>query len=255
MGFSYRKSFKAGPIRVTASKSGVSYSAGVKGARVTRRANGKVQTTLSAPGTGVRYTTSSGNARRGGQQRAAKERAVQGLALASIVPRQPPAGMPPLVFKGYLATVSLHSDRVDITRSFMGKITGNRSQSIPWQHIIAVDFRDPNTATNGYVHFVCPGDPRGLTGLGSGNRMAATARQPHALMFAFHQRSRYRQLRDLLVANAVPPNPPMVNRAVTGAQMTGPSLADELVKLQGLYQQGVLSQDEFASAKARLLGQ
>ncbi|MGV9990639.1 DUF4236 domain-containing protein [Streptomyces sp. NPDC003374] len=57
MGFSYRKSFKAGPFRVTASKSGISYSAGVKGVRVTKRANGRVQTTLSAPGTGLRYTT------------------------------------------------------------------------------------------------------------------------------------------------------------------------------------------------------
>lgn len=58
MGFLYRKSAKLGPFRVTASKSGISYSAGVKGARVTKRANGKVQTTLSAPGTGLRYTTS-----------------------------------------------------------------------------------------------------------------------------------------------------------------------------------------------------
>jgi hypothetical protein len=59
MGFSYRKSFKAGPFRVTASKSGISYSAGVKGVRVTKRANGRVQTTISAPGTGLRYTASS----------------------------------------------------------------------------------------------------------------------------------------------------------------------------------------------------
>lgn len=60
MGFSYRKSFKAGPFRVTASKSGISYSAGVPGARITKKANGKVQTTLSAPGTGLRYTATSG---------------------------------------------------------------------------------------------------------------------------------------------------------------------------------------------------
>ena len=60
MGFSYRKSVKLGPFRMTASKSGVSYSVGVKGARVTKRANGKVQTTLSVPGTGLRYTATSG---------------------------------------------------------------------------------------------------------------------------------------------------------------------------------------------------
>ncbi|WP_329327913.1 DUF4236 domain-containing protein [Streptomyces mirabilis] len=61
MGFSYRKTFKAGPIRISASKSGISYSAGVKGARVTKRADGRVQTTLSVPGSGLRYTETSSN--------------------------------------------------------------------------------------------------------------------------------------------------------------------------------------------------
>jgi Protein of unknown function (DUF4236) len=36
MGFGYRRSVKMGPFRVTASKSGVSYSVGVKGAWVTK---------------------------------------------------------------------------------------------------------------------------------------------------------------------------------------------------------------------------
>ncbi|MEZ0091132.1 DUF4236 domain-containing protein [Streptacidiphilus sp. EB129] len=71
MGLSYRESFTAGPFRVTASKSGISYSAGVKGARVTKRANGKVQTTLSAPGTGLRYTTDGSKARARPQRQAA----------------------------------------------------------------------------------------------------------------------------------------------------------------------------------------
>lgn len=56
MGFSYRKSKKIGPFRVTASKSGISTSVGGKGYRVTRKANGKIQTTASIPGTGIRYT-------------------------------------------------------------------------------------------------------------------------------------------------------------------------------------------------------
>lgn len=56
MGYRYRKSVKLGPFRATMSKSGVSYSAGVKGARVTKRADGKVQATLSVPKTGLSYT-------------------------------------------------------------------------------------------------------------------------------------------------------------------------------------------------------
>lgn len=60
MGFRYRKSLRLGPFRLTASKSGISYSVGVRGARVTKRADGGTQTTFSAPGTGMSYVTRRG---------------------------------------------------------------------------------------------------------------------------------------------------------------------------------------------------
>ena len=60
MGVRARKSFKAGPARVTFSKSGVSSSVGVKGVRVGKMANGKTRTTLSVPGTGISYVSESG---------------------------------------------------------------------------------------------------------------------------------------------------------------------------------------------------
>ena len=59
MGFRFRKSIGKGPFRMTFSKSGVSTSFGGPGARVTKRADGKTQTTLSAPGTGISHTSTS----------------------------------------------------------------------------------------------------------------------------------------------------------------------------------------------------
>ena len=59
MGFRFRKSVKAGPIRFNFSKSGVGYSVGGKGFRVTKRADGRTQTTASIPGTGISHTTTS----------------------------------------------------------------------------------------------------------------------------------------------------------------------------------------------------
>lgn len=56
MGWRFRKSVKLGPFRMTFSKSGVSTSVGVKGARITKRADGKIQQTVSIPGAGV-YNT------------------------------------------------------------------------------------------------------------------------------------------------------------------------------------------------------
>jgi Protein of unknown function (DUF4236) len=52
----YRKSEKVGPIRLTASKSGISASVGYGPFRVTRRADGRYQRTARLPGTGIRDT-------------------------------------------------------------------------------------------------------------------------------------------------------------------------------------------------------
>ena len=61
MGFHFKKSIKAGPVRVNLSKSGVGYSVGWKGFRVAKKANGGVRTTTSIPGTGVSYAKDSGS--------------------------------------------------------------------------------------------------------------------------------------------------------------------------------------------------
>ncbi|MDT0467055.1 DUF4236 domain-containing protein [Streptomyces gibsoniae] len=157
MGFSYRKSLKAGPIRVTASKSGISYSAGVKGARVTKRADGRVQTTVSAPGTGMRYTTSSG--RPAGRQ-----------AGRTAVRQAPPNGGPytvlgehyawagePARFKGFaFRRVTLYPDRVEIRRLVARTV-------IPARDIVEVRAGAPSLSTHAYLWFVVPGELHGYT--------------------------------------------------------------------------------------------
>ena len=60
MGFRFRKSINLGPLRVNLSKSGVGFSVGTKGARVTKTADGKTRTTFSIPGTGISYVTEKG---------------------------------------------------------------------------------------------------------------------------------------------------------------------------------------------------
>lgn len=61
MSFRFRKSIKAGPVRVNFSKSGIGYSVGGKGFRVTKKAGGGVRTTTSIPGTGISYVSDSGS--------------------------------------------------------------------------------------------------------------------------------------------------------------------------------------------------
>lgn len=65
MGFRYRKSINlGGGFRINLSKSGVGYSWGVKGARITKTAKGTTRTTVSIPGTGISYVEEAGQQKR-----------------------------------------------------------------------------------------------------------------------------------------------------------------------------------------------
>jgi hypothetical protein len=55
MGLRFRKSINMGPFRINLSKSGIGYSVGTKGVRVTKTAKGNTRTTFSIPGTGISY--------------------------------------------------------------------------------------------------------------------------------------------------------------------------------------------------------
>lgn len=62
MGLRFRKSVNlGGGAKVNFSKSGVGYSVGTKGGRITKKADGGTRTTLSAPGTGLSYVTETGS--------------------------------------------------------------------------------------------------------------------------------------------------------------------------------------------------
>lgn len=57
MGFRFRKSINlGGGFRINLSKSGIGYSWGMKGFRITKTAKGAIRTTLSIPGTGISYS-------------------------------------------------------------------------------------------------------------------------------------------------------------------------------------------------------
>lgn len=64
MGLRYRKSINlGGGFRVNISNSGISYSWGTKGYRVTRTARGTTRRTVSIPGTGISYSNETGRSK------------------------------------------------------------------------------------------------------------------------------------------------------------------------------------------------
>jgi hypothetical protein len=154
-----------GPFRMTTSKSGISYSAGLKGASVTRRANGRVQTTFSVPGTGLRHTTTSGRGRRGARPAArpatATARAVrlsgQG---SSAAPKCRRHGRCPSRSRATWPSSPSTKAASTSNATRAAKLNGNHSSDIAWTDITAADFRAPNLIRNGHVHFATPGNPR-----------------------------------------------------------------------------------------------
>ena len=60
MGFRARKSVNFGGFRINFSKSGVGYSYGCRGARVTHTAKGTIRKTLFVPGTGIYWVSETG---------------------------------------------------------------------------------------------------------------------------------------------------------------------------------------------------
>jgi hypothetical protein len=65
VGFRYRKSINiGGGFRINVSKSGIGYSWGTKGYRVTKKSNGGTRTTVSIPGTGLSWVNETGGNKR-----------------------------------------------------------------------------------------------------------------------------------------------------------------------------------------------
>jgi len=63
VGWSFRRSITLGPFRINFSKSGISYSFGMAGFRTGVNSQGRRYSSMSVPGTGLRYskTHSSGS--------------------------------------------------------------------------------------------------------------------------------------------------------------------------------------------------
>jgi hypothetical protein len=55
MGWSYRKTFKFGPLRINVSRHGIGTSLGIRGFRITHSSTGKRYVTLTMPGTGLSW--------------------------------------------------------------------------------------------------------------------------------------------------------------------------------------------------------
>lgn len=147
--------------------------------------------------------------------------------------------------KGVQDLLEVFEDRVTITPKgilgFLNKgIKGTKE--IPFQSIVAVQFKEAGALFSGYIQFTIPGGNES-----SGGILAAT-KDENTFMFATKENNALAIKIKKFIDSAV--------RKLRMPQANSPTtnLSDEIQKLAGLKEQGILSDEEFQAAKKRLIG-
>lgn len=143
--------------------------------------------------------------------------------------------------KGVMGVLEVYEDKVTITpKGVTGFLTKGLkgTKTIPLFSISAIQFKKSGI-TNGYLQFTVPGGNESKAGLRAAaydeNSFIFRGKNEKALEIKEYIEERIQQLR---------------NPQVTSS---GPSLSDELQKLADLKAQGILSEEEFQTAKRRLI--
>jgi hypothetical protein len=134
---------------------------------------------------------------------------------------------------------------VTITRNgFLARAThGRGDKKIPTAAISAVQWK-PAGLTNGFIQLSIGGADRQAA---KGHRTMNAAKDENSVVFTKKQQPAFETLRAAL-------EQAIADRHTPAPAPPAASVADELGKLAQLHQQGVLSDQEFAAEKRRLLG-
>jgi hypothetical protein len=146
------------------------------------------------------------------------------------------------VFEGHGGTVVIHEHVLAIHRHGIGSFLtqGMKGEKrIPFKNITAVQFKPAGSQMAGYIQFSIVG------GIESGAGIFDATLDENTVMFTPAQSARFTELRDLVEARFQ--STPQAQVRPTN------SLADEIAKLAELRDKHILTEEEFASQKIRLL--
>lgn len=163
----------------------------------------------------------------------------------------------PMNVTGRNGQIHFDGQYVTITRAgFVARVTiGKGEKRLHIGQISAIQWKPPGWGMNGFIQFSLPGGNEVRSHFGGQTRSAG--QDENTVMFTKQQQPAFDKLREAIDAaiarHHARPEPSRVP-PVVAAQAPPLSIADELVKLAALKDQGVLSAQEFEQQKARLLG-
>ncbi|MGH4015246.1 MAG: DUF4429 domain-containing protein [Pseudonocardiaceae bacterium] len=145
--------------------------------------------------------------------------------------------------KGHTGTVEFARTSVTITRTgFLARASvGKGGKRIPLGQITAVQFKPAGILVNGFIAFTVGGGNEQRSRFG--RQTTDAAHDENGVIFWTRQQAAFEQLRDAIEAAMVTP-----------AGAVQPDAVDQLRRLAELRDAGVVSSEEFNTAKARLLG-
>jgi len=156
--------------------------------------------------------------------------------------------------KGTNGLILAYEDRVVVSRkSFLGYVAQgiNPDRTYYYRDLLSIDFQKPNIVRNGYMRFVVVGtaDVKSKVNLRSPN----TLKDSNIIVFhAFGGKKKRKKAVSLYAL--VMQKMTEARRTTVVSQMATPSGADETAKYKKLFDDGVITIDEFEQKKKQLLG-
>ncbi|WP_158613190.1 MULTISPECIES: DUF4429 domain-containing protein [unclassified Frondihabitans] len=149
--------------------------------------------------------------------------------------------------KGHNGQITFDGETVAITREgFFGRIGQGRStKSLPIRSIGAVQFKPASALVNGYLQFSVQGEVSQRNNQ-LGSRVTGAAADENSVIFTKKQQAEFQELADALTDAVRTAHQPQTVAAA-------PDLADQLQKLAGLRDSGILTPQEFDAKKADIL--
>lgn len=149
---------------------------------------------------------------------------------------------------GKAGQIHFDGQYITITRKgFLARsIVGKGEKRLHIAQISGVQWKPAGPLVNGFIQFTLPGGIERRSARGSQTQQAL--KDENSVVFTKAQQPAFEALRTALdeaIARQHAPTP---------QQAAAPSAADELTKFGNLLQQGLITQQDFDTAKARILG-
>jgi hypothetical protein len=155
------------------------------------------------------------------------------------------AGSPVFSMQGVQDILEVYEDKVKITPTGVLALINKGmkgTKTIPFLSINAIQYKKPGGFTNGYIQFTLSG------GMESRGGLLDATKDENTVMFAAKDTATVEKIKDYIESQTQKlrnPNTP---------NQSSVSLSGELEKLAELKNKGILTNDEFQSAKKKLIG-